>query len=275
MEGLLIFNLKEKRGIKYYQIESFNKTGLVDHCFSTRIGGVSTRSYDSLNLGLHVNDDKQKVIKNRKKLMHLFSSKVDDLIAGEQVHGTNIRVVGQQDCGQGAVDYQTSLSETDALITVEQGIILSSYYADCTPLFFLAPSIPAVGLAHAGWKGTVNKIGQKTALQMKENWGVDLTKLLVGIGPHIGSCCYQIGQDVVKKVATAFDDWRSLLETGRSKQWKLDLAKANRIQLEKIGIKTGNITISNLCTSCRDDYFYSYRRDDGRTGRMASIIKIR
>lgn len=275
MEGAPIFILKEKRGIKYYQIQSFNKTGVVDHCFSTRLGGISTKNYSSLNLGLHVNDEQQKVINNRKLLVNLFSNSVDDLVAAKQVHGTNVKVVDQEDCGRGAVDYKTALSNTDALITAQKGVLLSSYYADCTPLFFLAPNIPAVGLAHAGWKGTVNKIGQKTALQMKENWGIDLQKLLVGIGPHIGSCCYQVGKEVVRKFAAAFDNSNSFIETDQAEKWRLDLAKANHIQLEEIGVKTDNISISNLCTSCRDDLFYSYRRDNGQTGRMASIIKIR
>ncbi|MBM7555450.1 YfiH family protein [Halanaerobacter jeridensis] len=236
---------------------------------------MSSDQYSSLNLGLHVADNSNNVIKNRKLVVNLFGNDLEDLVAGEQVHGSNIKVVTEKNCGQGAREYKTSLSQTDALITTEKGVLLSSYYADCTPLFFLAPDIPAVGLAHAGWKGTVNKIGQKTVLKMKEKFDINISELLVGIGPHIGLCCYQVGENVIDKLAESFTKWRSLLQKQEGDKWKLDLTKANLMQLQEIGVKNKNIISSDLCTSCEEDLFYSYRRDNGRTGRMASLIKIR
>lgn len=275
MEVVAIFSLKEKDDIKYYQIEEFLQTKLVEHAFSTRLGGVSTGDYSSLNLGLHVADESNKVIENRKLAAALLSGKIQDIVAGEQVHGSSIEVIKKENCGQGALDYETSLPKTDALITKEKNVILSSYYADCTPLFFLAPDIPAIGLAHAGWKGTVNKIGQKTVLEMKKKFDIKIERLLVGIGPHIGSCCYEVGEDVVKQLAKSFSDWQDLVTKQAVNKWKLDLNLANRIQLQAVGVKNKNIISSNLCTSCREDLFYSYRRDNGHTGRMASLIKIR
>ena len=248
---------------------------MVDHCFSTRNGGVSQKDYQSLNLGLHVNDDQNNVVENRKIIADLMSSSLDQLVAGEQVHGTNIKVVKEKDKGRGAFNYETSFPQTDALITDRRNILLSSYYADCTPLFFLAPDIPAVALAHAGWRGTVNQIGQKTALKLQEVYGAKLNELLVGIGPHIGPCCYQVDQKVIEPLADSSKDWkRAVTEDGNNK-WKLDLTKINKIQLEEIGIRSQNIIKSNLCTSCNPDVFYSYRRDRGTTGRMASLIKLR
>ncbi|MGM0369893.1 MAG: polyphenol oxidase family protein, partial [Bacillota bacterium] len=129
--------------------------------------------------------------------------------------------------------------------------------------------------AHAGWQGTVNKIAQKTALMMKETYGVKLENLLVGIGPHIGPCCYQVDQKVVNPLADGFDNWEEMVENDGENKWRLDLAKANRIQLEEIGVEATNIINSNLCTSCHSNLFYSYRRDKGQTGRMASLIKIK
>ena len=191
------------------------------------------------------------------------------------MHGNSIRVVKKEDAGQGAVDYDRAFAETDALITNEREVLLSSYYADCTPLFFLAPDIPAVGLAHAGWRGTVNKIGQQTAVKMAEVFGADLDELLVGIGPHIGPCCYQVGQDVIDKLKDSFAKWHSLVTKEQGNKWRFDLAAANQIQLEEVGVKRENIITSSLCTCCQEDLFYSYRRDNGQTGRMASLIKIR
>jgi YfiH family protein len=248
---------------------------LVEHCFSTKVGGYSSEQYQSLNLALHVNDQPSKVVQNRQLLADLLVSELSSLVAGEQVHSTNIAVVDQQNLGQGAFKKETAVPATDALITDQSGVLLSSYYADCTPLFFLAPEIPAVGLAHAGWQGTVKKIAQKTALMMDETYGAKLENLLVGIGPHIGPCCYQVDQQVVGPLADGFDNWEEMVENDGENKWRLDLAKANRIQLEEIGVKSTNIINSNLCTSCCSDLFYSYRRDKGQTGRMASLIKIK
>ena len=204
-----------------------------------------------------------------------MSAGLKDLVAGEQVHGTKIRVVDNNDRGRGARNYQEAIPETDALITAKKGVVLSSYYADCTPLFFLAPDIPAIGLAHAGWRGTINKIGQKTVLKMKEVFDIELANLLVGIGPHINSCCYEVSNEVIDKCKKSFKNWRSLVKIEADDKFKLDLAAANRLQLEEVGVKSENIVTSDLCTSCEKNLFYSYRRDNGKTGRMASLIKLR
>ncbi|MGM0501195.1 MAG: peptidoglycan editing factor PgeF [Bacillota bacterium] len=256
-------------------MDEFSQTNLVDHCFSTRRGGYSEGAYQSLNLGLHVADDPATVIKNRKLIADLMSSSIKELVAGEQVHGTNIKIITNEHLGTGAVDYASSVAEVDAMMTDQAGVLLSSYYADCTPLFFLAPEVPAVALAHAGWRGTVNKIGEKTALKMEEVYGAQLENLLVGIGPCIGSCCYEVGKEVIADLSTSFQEWQSLVTEAKNSTWKLDLVQANQIPLEEIGVQSKNIIKSNLCTSCNPDLFYSYRRDNGTTGRMASFIKIR
>ena len=268
-----MFKLKEKTGIKYFQIEEFVETGLVKHCFTTRVGGTSQGEYASLNLGLHVGDEQQKVVENRNRVCQVLNSKLETLVAGEQVHGEQIKVVTAADKGKGAKQEATAIAGTDALITDQLDILLSSYYADCTPLFFLDLEQEVVGLAHAGWKGTVSKIAQKTVVKLEATYGSRPADLLVGVGPAIGSCCYQVDRKVVEPIKDNFREWKQLIEKVRDGQWKLDLKLANKLQLKQAGVQEKNIIVSKLCTACNQDLFYSYRRE-GTTGRMASFIKL-
>ncbi len=271
----LIFKLKEERGIKYYIIEEFLQTGLVEHAFTTKVGGVSKGEYKSLNLGLHVDDKKKDVLENRRRICDILNSDYYNLVAGEQLHNDLIKVVNRADQGRGAVDYKSSISNTDALITDKKGVLLTSYYADCMPILLLDPVREVVGLAHAGWRGTVKKIAQKTVLKMKEVYGTDPTNILAGIGPAIGECCYQVDKKVIERLASAFDNWEEFVTEDGENKWKLNLAKVNRMQLQEIGVRVENIIESRLCTSCQDELFFSYRRDQGKTGRMASLIKLK
>ncbi len=268
-----MFKLREKKGIKYFQIEEFAATGLVKHCFTTRRGGVSQAEYASLNLGLHVGDKRQRVVENRNRVCRVLDSKLEELVAGEQVHGNQIKVVTNEDRGQGAKQEATALAETDALISDQADILLSSYYADCTPLLFLDPRREVIGLAHAGWKGTVRKIAQKTVVNLEATYGSRPEDLLVGVGPAIGSCCYQVDRKVVEPIKNTFKEWDQLLEKVSENQWKLDLKLANKLQLKQAGVQEKNVIVSKLCTACNRELFYSYRRE-GTTGRMASLIKL-
>ncbi|GAB6137538.1 peptidoglycan editing factor PgeF [Halanaerobaculum tunisiense] len=270
-----IFKLQQKDGVKYYIIEEFAATGLVEHAFTTRVGGVSTGEYASLNLGLHVADKKEAVLKNRKQICKVLNSNPQNLVAGKQVHSDQIKLVTAQDKGKGALDYETAVDDTDALLTAESGILLTSYYADCTPIFLLDPESEVVGLVHAGWRGTVEKIAQQTVMKLKEVYGTELNDLLVGVGPAIGKCCYQVDSKVIEPLQKQFSQWQQLVDKVADDQWKLDLSLANQVQLEEIGVPSKNIIHSNLCTACDSNLFYSHRRDGTRTGRMASLIKLK
>ncbi|GAB6100566.1 peptidoglycan editing factor PgeF [Halanaerocella petrolearia] len=270
-----IFKLKIEDGVKYYIIEEFSETGLVEHAFSTKIGGVSKDEYTSLNLGLHVSDNKEDVVENRRRICNLLDSDHQQLVAGKQLHNDRVKIINREDKGSGALSYDTALENTDALLTDKKGILLTSYYADCTPILLLDPVLEVVGLVHAGWKGTVKKIAQQTVLQMKEVYGTNLSDLLVGVGPSIGKCCYQVDEQVINPLQKEFSNWEEFVEEVDDQQWKLDLSLANQVQLEEVGVERRNIIHSNLCTACHSNLFYSYRRDKGETGRMASLIKLK
>ncbi|WP_084804533.1 peptidoglycan editing factor PgeF [Halonatronum saccharophilum] len=270
---LKIFKLKEKSGIRYYIIEELAKTGLVDHCFTTKIGGVSKGDYQSLNMGQHVDDDLEKVNENRRRVGSILKADLKDMVAAKQIHDNKVYIVSDKDKGRGALDYKGAIEEIDALITNKRGILLSSYYADCTPIILLDPKKKVVGLAHAGWKGTVKKIGEKTVIKMSEVYGSNPEDIIAGIGPTIGPCCYQVDERVVGPLSEELDYWKEVVEEDEEARWRLNLSLANKKGLEKVGV--GSIIESKLCTSCYSELFFSYRRDGGRTGRMASLIKLK
>lgn len=265
------FELREKGDIKYLIIPSFEKTGLVIHGFSTRLGGVSTGEYSSLNLGLKKADDREKVLENYRLFCDALHLNVENLVASDQVHGDEIYEAFEDDKGKGIVR-ESDIINKDALMTRQRGVVLVTYYADCVPLFFLDIKTPAIALAHAGWRGTVKKIGQKTVREMVRKYGTRPENVLVGIGPCIKKCCYEVDGPVVSSLKEAFNYWDELVEDKGDGHFMLDLVKANERQLEEVGVAPENITVSEDCTSCRNDIFFSYRKDKGKTGSLAAFL---
>ncbi|ADL12388.1 peptidoglycan editing factor PgeF [Acetohalobium arabaticum] len=270
-----MFKLIEGKKVKYYTIEEFADTDLVTHAFSTRLGGISKGDFAELNLGFHTGDRTENVLKNRQRLCDELEIDYRQLVAGEQVHSDNIEIVTEADRGKGAVEYRDSIPETDALITNQRDVVLTSYYADCVPVIILDPVKEVAALAHGGWKGTVKKIGQKTVLKMKQEFGSEPEDILVGIGPSIGSCCYEVDDYVIKPLSQSVDYWEELVIKTGDNSWKLDLWQANSRQLQDIGVLKENIIVSEICTACNTDKLYSYRAESGTTGRMASLIKLK
>jgi len=269
-----MFNLVQTGDIKYLTIPAFEETGTVTHAFSTRLGGVSPEPYTRLNLGFNTGDDPDNVRENRRRICRTLGIEPGHVVAGRQVHGASIAVVSEKDRGKGAFFLDSAIPETDALITAEPGVPLASFYADCVAVFLLDPVKGAIGLAHAGWKGTFLKIAARTAERMGELFRSNPGDLLIGIGPSIGSCCYEVDLPVINRLREAFRGYEdTAVRTGPDK-WHLDLWEINRRQLADIGVPPEQITISRFCTNCRTDLFYSYRAENGITGRMGAILML-
>lgn len=262
-----------KNGVQYGLFKNFCSLP-VKHGISTRIGGVSRSPYATLNLGLHTGDDSSAVIANRQLFCNAIGIEFDKVVTAEQTHGDNIVVVSHTDIGSGHALYAQSIKDTDALITNIPNIPLMLFYADCVPVLIVDPVRSVVAVSHAGWKGTVAKIAQKTVLKMASQFRTSPSDCLVGIGPSVGSCCYEVDQAVVNRLAQNFKAWESLVRQTSMTHWQLDLWLANKTQLEEIGVKSSNITISGLCTSCNTDLFYSHRAERGVTGRLGAAISL-
>ncbi|MBR7025563.1 MAG: peptidoglycan editing factor PgeF [Selenomonadaceae bacterium] len=252
---------------------------LVTHAVSTRIGGVSKEPFDSLNLALHVGDEPADVIANRKKFLRALGFKLSDIVTPNQVHGDKIFRVDENYRGCGCNNYADSIPETDALITDTPGLPLMLCFADCVPIFFVDTEKRAVGLAHGGWKGTLKKIAAKTLLKMNSEFGTRPQDCLIGIAPSIGVCCYEVGGVVIDKCKEAFPNDYERLLIQRDGKIFLDLQLANVIQLLEIGASEKNIEVSNHCTCCTSDWYFSYRaaqkKNLDRTGRIAALIALK
>lgn len=268
------FQLKYGGGIWLGYFSSFPSETVV-HAISTRFGGVSKPPFDRLNLAMHNGDEPEDVRENRALFCRVLGLNSRDVVTAEQVHGDRILYADQSFAGRGALAYADAVRETDALFTDCKGLPLMLFFADCVPVVIVDPVKGVVGVCHAGWKGTVAKIAQKTVMAMRERCGTKAADCRVGIGPSIGGCCYEIGEDVQERFARAFPDRIAEIARPFAGKWKLDLWMANRLQLEEVGVCPEKIEMPEICTNCNSEVFYSYRADRGKTGRIAAIISLR
>jgi len=246
--------------------------------FTTRLGGVSSGHYSSLNMGLHVGDRNEDVVRNRELLSEAIGWPFEAFTCAEQVHSDNVHIVTADDRGRGRDSRQSALQDTDALVTNVRGVLLASFYADCVPLYFYDPVHEAVGLAHAGWKGTAAEIACRTVEAMQQAFGTDPSQLRGAIGPAIGGCCYEVDGPVIgrmEELCSSFPNSPavdSMIRQTPGGKAMLDLKEINRQIMIKAGILPTHIEISTWCTSCRTDLLFSHRAENGATGRMASWI---
>lgn len=239
--------------------------------FTTKNGGASEGDFKSFNLGLHVNDEDNSVISNRKLLADILRFPPENWVCSEQTHKNSIAKVTKKDLGAGVFTYEDSIKDTDGLYTTEKNILLTLCYADCVPLYFFAPSKQIIGIAHAGWKGTVQDI----AGEMIRAWGHEGVKpdgIQAVIGPAIGKCCYIVDDYVINFVKNLDKIESKPYEIVSDNQYRLDLKELNYQLMVRAGIPPENIQVSSYCTSCENQKFFSHRRDAGKTGRMMSFI---
>ncbi|MBN2321835.1 MAG: peptidoglycan editing factor PgeF [Acidobacteria bacterium] len=224
------------------------------HGLSTRKGGISEAPFHSLNLGTKTQDDPRSIGENRRRFLQALGPDLWDPAVPEQVHGSAVH----------AVDRGGSFPETDGLVTDTPGVLLTLLVADCLPVFLLDPKQKAIGLIHAGWRGTRDGIAAGALGLMISEFGCRPQDVRAFIGPGIGPCCYRVEPDT----ASQFDPRH--VRGGR-----LDLRGANRELLIKQGIKQGSITVSGLCTACHTNLFFSHRAEGGRTGRMMAVFGLK
>lgn len=238
--------------------------------FTTRQGGIGLGPYSSLNLAFHVGDDPRTVIKNREAVCRLFNLDPAVVTCAEQVHGSEIAAVTDLNAGAGAFSIEDSIKGVDALITDREFTPLALFFADCMPVILVEPQKRAIGVIHAGWRGVYGQIIERAVAAMVQRWLVSPGKLLAFIGPSIGGCCYQVGSDLRERFTERFDVSHNWLHGD-----KIDLRALGQSQLIKSGIEAGNVYLNNdSCTSCRNELFFSYRAESGKTGRQSALAAI-
>ena len=254
---------------------SFEETGLVKHCFTTREGGVSQGIYQSLNLSFTRGDKEEDVRENYKILAQALDVDLDKFVFTDQTHTTNIRVVTEEDAGKGLtrpLDYQ----DVDGLITNVPGLVLSTFFADCTPLYFLDPVHKAVGMSHSGWRGTVGRMGKVTLEAMHQAYGTRPEDVLCAIGPSICQDCYEIGLDVAVRFYQEFPEYGfDILRDKGNGKYQLDLWKANEIILLEAGVLPEHLSVTDICTCCNPQLLFSHRASHGKRGNLGGFICLK
>lgn len=257
------------------QFETFQFDCLF-HFTTTIHGGVSKGNYESFNLGNISDDNPDHVIENRKRLANIADIEYRNLIIPKQTHSSNVRIIDSDFINLNDTQRASALNEVDALITQCTNICLGITTADCVPILLFDPIRKVLGVAHAGWKGTVARIGQKTAELMSQQFHCDPQDILVGIGPSISPKCFEVGEEVGQSFIDAkFNLDKFSFRKKETGKLHIDLWEANKIQLIEIGIKIENIEIANLCTKSSPDLFFSARRQSINSGRILTGGVIR
>lgn len=244
------------RNKEYYLFENFPHLNLAC-AFSTRTSG---------NMSLFYGNTKD-TLENRRNFLQELGIDYRDLVCAQQVHGSIARYIQETDKGKGALSYDTVLPDTDALITHERNLPLAVFTADCVSIFLYDRKTPSIGLVHAGWRNTRDNIVGKTVKLMQKEFNTEVKDLFVGFGPAITSCCYTVVED--------FMDFfpRDLIK--RNNHYYLDLAGINKKQLLGLGVRDKNIFDSQICTSCHNEEFFSYRKEGSSCGRMISVMMLK
>ena len=254
--------------IKHGTLEYLTAEGIsVPHCFTTRYGGVSTGSQSSLNLAIGRGDSPENVEKNLRILADALGFDPENYVMTRQIHSNWVRVVTEKDCSG---FFHRDYPECDALVTNTPGLALLVFTADCTPLLFHDPVTGAVGAAHAGWRGTVGGIAARTVEAMVEAFGCKIENIRAAIGPNIGQCHFETDADVPQAVLEAFGPEAAVFIQQRGKKYYIDLKQVNALCLRRCGVR--HIEISENCTYCESDRFWSHRVTRGDRGSQGAVI---
>lgn len=260
--------------------ESFDAHAGVGFAVTTRHGGESASPFDALNLGLGVADDPDTVGRNRARVAAATGAQPGRLTFAGQVHGARVAVVGEDDAGR-------RFAETDGLVTNRPDTPLVILVADCVAVGLYDPVRQAVGIAHAGWRGTLGAIVAETVRAMEREFGSTPGDLIAGIGPSIGPCCYEVGPEVVEafyerhpEIAPDILSTPDFASAGsfegavNDDRMVLDLWRTNALLLEGAGVPPSHIETAATCTSCNTRDFFSHRAEGGRTGRFGGVIQL-
>lgn len=261
-----------ENGIDLYQAEGLTDEGAV-HAFSTRSGGVSKGALSSLNLGIGRGDKLDNVRENYRRWCSVIGADETKLVFSKQVHLDNVRACTMEDAGKG-LDRERDY-EADGLITNEKGLALVIFSADCIPILLYDPVKRVIGGCHAGWRGTAMGIAGKTVHKMQEVYGCDPKDIRCAIGAGISRCCFETHDDVPNAMRQALGaQAERFIDTLPNGKFKVDLKAINGYWLENAGVCRQKIVISDDCTSCHRDIYWSHRHTGADRGSMAAIIQL-
>ena len=270
-----VMKLNNVNSVPYLTYNSLSEIDFINHAFSTRLGGVSTDEFTSMNMAFNRGDSPENVTENYKRFCKSAGFDYESLTASSQDHHTFVRAVTKENVGIG-IYKPKDIESVDALITNEPGVTLVTYYADCTPLFFVDTKQKAIGLAHAGWRGTVGRIGDNVVKKMQSLYCTDPSDIKAAIGPAISVCCYEVDKPCADNFLALdeLDSTKFVFPKGNGK-FMIDLLETNRQILVHAGVKNENITVSDVCTNCNNELLWSHRATKGHRGTMSAFMCIK
>lgn len=237
----------------------------VVHGVTSRRGGVSEGAFSTLNLSLSVGDRGEAVLENRRRVAAAFDRDESSMVTTWQIHGADAVLV--EEVG----DLGARTPRADVLATRRQDVLLMQRFADCVPVLLASARAPAVAIAHAGWRGTLVGAAASAVQMLSEQCGAAPRDLFAAIGPSIGACCYEVGEEV----AGRFDEFGPGVVQRRAPRPFLDLWEANRQVLIRAGVPEAQIEVSEVCTRCRADIYFSHRAMGFPAGRFGAVIGLR
>lgn len=268
--------VNENKGVTYLTYPQLEALPGVGHGFSTRLGGVSEGIYASMNLSFTRGDDDEAVHENYRRLGAAMGFEPEDIVASDQTHTTNVRVITAGDRGNG-ITKPKPYTDVDGMVTNVPGLVLATFYADCVPLYFVDPVRRVAGLSHSGWRGTAGRIGAVTVEKMNAEFGSSPADIYAAVGPSICQDCYEVSEDVIEEFQNTFapEHWEKLYYAKDNGRFQLNLWEANRIILMEAGIPENHISLPNLCTYCNPQLLFSHRASKGRRGNLGAFLWLK
>ena len=254
------FNYQDN--LRFFQFDNLQTR----HAIFTRHGGLSPEPWNSLNVGGTVGDDLARVRANRNLSLKALGCVPESVFDVWQVHGADVV------CANTPRPDGESLRQADIILTDKSDLTLYMRFADCVPMLFHDPRKGVIGVAHAGWVGTLRDVATSTVNTMKKQYGSNPADIVAGIGPSIGPDHYEVGSDVILQVMQKFGDESEMLLKSHNGKIHFDLWKTNQILLERAGV--GTIEIAGVCTACNTSDWFSHRAEKGRTGRFGALITL-
>ena len=286
------YNLHQLGEVKWLTFPELDAYPELVHAFTTRHGGVSTGEKTSLNFGKGPDETWDNILENYRVLAAALSEEAgqpglvsrEHMVRTDQTHTANVLTVTEEHLSMGILR-EREYTDIDGLITNKRGITLITSHADCNALFFYDPKQQAIGVAHSGWKGTLQEIGAQIIRQMSTEFDTKPEDVVVGIGPALCQTCFEVDEDVAQKFYQKNPAWKTMAfhreigicsETGEERRKHyIDLKSVVRETLIRSGVKLENIHDMGLCSKCRPDLFYSYRGQKGKNGNMVSVMMLR
>ncbi len=259
-----------------YAFDNLTQFNNLIHFVSTRQGGISDGNFSSLNIGFHVGDDNFRVLQNRRILADALGTDLLKYTFANQCHSANVAIVNDTGRGKGSLEKDTSLANTDGMVTNVKNICLGVQVADCVPILLYDPKQQVIASLHAGWKGTLRKIVPEAIAKMVQHYDCRAENIFAGLGPSNGPCCYEVGEDVFREAKTALGSVKEIVKpVANSGKYIFDQWEANIRQLKDAGVKEKHIELAGICSQCEHETFFSSRANQGITGRFMGGIMLK